>query len=405
MLDWLWGVFSHDIAIDLGTANTLVAVRSKGIVVREPSMVARHKKSKQLLAVGFEAKKMWGKTPGTLEVVKPLQGGVIADFDAAEAMLTKWIRFVHQPERARPQIPRPRVIIGIPSGITEVERRAVQEAALRAGARKAWLIEESMAAALGSGAAVDEPIGIFVVDIGGGTMEIAVISMAGTVVAKSLRLAGDAMDEAVVTYFRHKHALLIGQATAEKIKIELGSAGVTEEQKSASSSRSKLTTGQREAEGQEIRKLGDEKIKKSSKSKDGKQGTAETKKDGNTETRKGGVTVIRGRDLRSGLPRSLKVTSEDIEEALKPVVEQMVAEVQDMVDEIPPELMVDILERGIILTGGGALIRGLDRLMAKETNLPVNVAEDPLTCVVRGCMGLYEDPRLLEKVRVTGGLR
>lgn len=354
MLNKLLGLLSHDIAIDLGTANTLVAVRHKGIIVREPSIIVRHHKTKQILAIGTEAKKMWGKTPQTLEVVRPLNGGVIADFDGAQAMLTKWIRLVHEPTKYLPHIPRPRVIIGIPSGITEVERRAVQEAALAAGARQAWLIEESMAAAIGAGAPVDEPIGVFIVDIGGGTMEIAVISMSGMVISKSSRVAGDAMDEAIVNHFRLNHALLIGPATAERIKIELGTAQFQEDN-------------------------GDKKNKK--------------------------PIIIRGRGLDTGLPRSIKITEADIYQALKPSIDEIVMSVQDAVDEIPPELMVDILERGISLAGGGALIKNLDRVIAHKTQMPVKVDEDPLTCVVRGCLKLYDNPKLLSQVRITGGLK
>jgi rod shape-determining protein MreB len=360
MLNYFFGLFSHDVAIDLGTANTLVAVRGKGIVIREPSIVARHSKTKQIFAIGHKAKQMWGKTPHNLEVVRPLRGGVIADFDAAQAMLSAWIRLVHQPSGILPHIPRPRVIIGIPSGVTEVERRAVQETALSAGARQAWLIEESMAAALGAGASVDEPFGIFIVDIGGGTMEIAVISLAGLVVSKSLRLAGDAMDEAIINYFRLKHSLLIGPATAEKIKIELGSATVGNEEQKV------------------VKPLNHQPNR---------------------------FLIVRGRGLDTGLPRSLKVTEEHVGEALKPIIHEIILAVQDVVDEIPPELMVDILERGIIMAGGGSLIRNLDKAIAHQTQMPVKVADDPLTCVVRGCLKLYEHSDILAKVRITGGLR
>lgn len=372
MLNNFLGLFSHDVAIDLGTANTLVAVRDKGIIVREPSIVVRHKKTKQILAVGKEAKKMWGKTPQTLEVVRPLRAGVIADFDAAEAMIYKWIRFVHQPHGWMPSIPRPRVIIGIPSAITEVERRAVQEAALNAGARQAWLIEEATAAALGSGASIDEPVGVFIVDIGGGTMEVAVISLSGSVVSKSLRLAGDAMDDAISNYLRLQHALLIGPATAENIKIELGSVYFEESKNKPSKSSS-------------------ESIK--------------TDKNYNQEKTTSKSLIVRGRGLDTGLPRSLKVTEEQVQVALQPLINQIVASIQDTIDEIPPELMNDILERGIILAGGGSLIKNLDKKIARETKMPVKVADDPLSCVVRGCLGLYDQPQLLQQVRITGGLK
>lgn len=365
IFDNLFGLFSHDVAIDLGTANTLVAIRNKGVVIREPSIVTRHKKTKKILAVGKEAKKMWGKTPGSLEVVRPLRAGVIADFDATEAMLTTWIKMIHQPTGLLPNIPRPRVIIGIPSAVTEVERRAVQEAALHAGARKAWLIEESMAAAIGAGAQVDEPVGVFIVDIGGGTMEIALISLSGQVINKSLRLAGDAMDEAVINYFRLKHALLIGPATAEKVKIKLGRAVLKESNPKSEKSKTENSSSSKASQSM----------------------------------------VIRGRGLDTGLPKSLKITSKDVQAALKPTIDQIVMAIQDVIDEIPPELMVDILERGIVMAGGGALIKNLDKLIAQNTQMPVKIADDPLTCVVKGCLKLYQNPELLEKVKVVGGLK
>lgn len=364
MIDSILGLFSHDVAIDLGTANTLVAVRGKGVMIREPSVVARHKKTKELVAIGNQAKLMWGKTPATLEVVRPLRNGVIADFDATEAMLQAWIRMIHEPYGWMPRVPRPRVIIGIPSGVTEVERRAVQQAAIRAGARKAWLIEEAMAAAIGSGAKIDQPVGVFIVDIGGGTMEIAVISMSGTVVKRSVRLAGDSMDEAIVKYYRLKHALLIGSATAERLKITLGS------------------------------------IKDSHDPDDGEEGSKVKKTKSSKQ-----MMVIRGRNLETGLPESRKTDSAELGKALESVVNEIVLEVQDAIDEIPPELMSDILERGIMLAGGGALINGLDELMADKTKMPVQIADDPLTCVVRGCLKLFDQPQLLENVMVTGGLK
>jgi rod shape-determining protein MreB len=348
MLNYFFGLFSRDLGIDLGTANTLVAVRGQGVVVREPSVVARHKKTKQILTLGRQAKQMVGKTPQTIEAVRPLRAGVISDFDAAQAMISHWIRFVHEPAGIIPKIPRPKVIIGIPSGVTEVERRAVQEAALSAGSRTAFLIEEPMAAAIGAGLAVEDPTGILVVDIGGGTTEIAVISLGGIVLNRSIRLAGDEMDEAIISFFRAKHALLLGEATAEKLKINIGSA---------------------------------------------------------TQVTQPGRQVVRGRDLETGLPKSLQVTSNEVREALSPVIRQIVMNIQDTIEEIPPELISDILEQGIVLAGGGALLTGLDKLLTEELKIPVVIADDPLTCVVRGCLALHDRPQLLHKVRVTGGLK
>jgi len=359
MMDKFWSMMSYDIAIDLGTANTLVAIRGKGIMVREPTLLVRHKKTKQVLAVGQEAKKMLGKTPANLEAVRPLRSGVIADFDAAEALLHAWIRMVHEPHGWLPRIYKPRVIIGIPSGITEVERRAVQEAAFTAGARKVWLVEEPMAAAIGSGAPVEEPTGVLIVDIGGGTTEIAAISLSGMVVKRSIKMAGDEMDNAIIQFVRNHYGLLIGEATAERIKLTIGK--VSEDM--------------------------------------GKRNNKKTA-DGKVQT-----MIIRGRDLESGVPKSLAIQSDAISEALYPIVKEILEGVQDTIEEVPPELVSDILERGIILAGGGALLPNLESVMAEYTKMPVWVADDPLTCVVRGCLALYERPVLLERVRMVGGLR
>lgn len=358
-------------AIDLGTANTLVAVKGKGIMVREPTVVVRHKKTKQIIAIGSEAKHMLGKTPANLEAIRPLKHGVIADFDAAEALLTAWIRQIHEPGGILPSLPKPRVIIGIPSGITEVERRAVQEAALRAGARQVWLVEEPMAAAIGSGSPVEEPTGILVVDIGGGTTEIAAISLSGMVVKRSIRMAGDEMDLAIIEYIRAKHALLIGESTAERLKLSLGSAIPTRHERQMSATRRAPLKRQRTS----------------------------------TTPMRSDVMVIRGRDLEKGLPKSLAISEDEIREALSGVVKSILDAVEDTIEEVPPELVADILERGIVLAGGGALLAGLDQLMAEETKMPVWVADDPLTCVARGCLMLYDKPDLLEKVRLVGGLR
>lgn len=358
MFSRLWKMLSFDIGIDLGTVNTLVLVKDKGIVIREPTVVALHKKTRQILAIGSEAKRMLGRTPISIEAVRPLRDGVISDFDTTEAMLRYFIQKVHQtPKSGRfswPKIPRPRVVVGIPSGVTEVERRAVQDACLSAGAREAYLIEEPMAAAIGSKLAIEEPEGTMIVDIGGGTTEIAVISLGGMVLNRSLRVAGDELDEAIVGYLRMRYGLLIGERTAEDVKIEVGSAH---------------------------------------------ENWATDKSNGKLET------VVRGRDLATGLPKSLKITEQEIREALNPIINEIVGAIQEVLEETPPELLSDIVERGIFLAGGGALIRGLDKKIAEETKIPVWVANDPLTAVVRGCGRVLDDLNLLSKVKVTGGLR
>ncbi len=356
MIDYLFGLFSYDVGIDLGTANTLVHVKGKGIVIREPSVVARHKKTKQVLAIGEEAKKMLGRTPATIEAIRPLKDGVIADFDATEAMLKKYILMVHESGRLIPRIPKPRVVVGIPSGVTEVERRAVQEAALSAGARQCYLIEEPMAAAIGANLPISDAGGVMVVDIGGGTTEIAVISLGGIVANKSIRIAGDELDEAIVHYMRLKYNLLLGERTAEEVKLTLGNAH------------------------------------------DKAFGT-----DADSKAVK--FMVVRGRDIESGLPRSIKITSDEVREALMPTLREIVAAVADLVEETPPELVSDILERGIVLAGGGSLIVGIDRLMSEETRMPVYVTDDPMTAVVRGCGRVLDDMKLLNRVKVVGGLR
>ncbi|OGM88038.1 rod shape-determining protein [Candidatus Woesebacteria bacterium RIFOXYD1_FULL_43_18] len=351
-IDRFLGLFSHDIGIDLGTANTLVYVRGKGIVIREPSAVARHKKSKEILAIGASAKKMTGRAPATIEVIRPLRNGVIADFDATAAMLAYYIKKVHESGSSMPKIPRPRVVIGIPSGVTEVERRAVADAALDAGAREANLIEEPMAAAIGAHLPVEGPEGTFIVDIGGGTSEIAVISLGGIVLGRSIRIAGDEMDEAIINYVRLKYSLLLGQPTAEEVKIGIGSAGSPKESS---------------AKGEKF-------------------------------------AVVRGRDLEVGLPKSIKLTGGEIQEALSPIIREIVGNIADTLEEIPPELTSDIMERGITLAGGGSMISGIDRVISEATKMPVWIAEDPLTCVVRGCGICLEDNGLLKKMRVTKGL-
>lgn len=358
MFSRLWKHLSYDIGIDLGTVNTLVLVAGKGIVIREPTVVALHKKTRQVLAVGTEAKRMLGRTPAAIEAVRPLRNGVISDFEVTEALLRHFIQKVHQTPTNRrwalPKIPRPRVVVGIPSGVTEVERRAVQDACLSAGAREAYLIEEPMAAAIGAKLPIEEPDGIMIVDIGGGTAEMAIISLGGMVINRSLRLAGDQLDLDIVNYMKMRYGMLIGEKSAEDIKIEVGNAHP------------------RWSEEKETPML---------------------------------ETVVRGRDLASGLPKSLKITSDEIREALDPTINQIVASIQEILEETPPELLSDIVERGIVLAGGGGLIRGLDRRIAEETKIPVWVVPDPLTAVVRGCGRVLDDLDLLAKVQVTGGLR
>ena len=346
MINRLFGFFSHDIGLDLGTANTLVWVRGKGIVIREPSAVARHKKTKEILAIGASAKKMLGRAPKTIETIRPLRDGVIADFDATAAMLEHYVKKVHESGTVIPKIPRPRVVVGIPSGVTEVERRAVADATVAAGAREASLIEEPMAAAIGADLPIESPEGKFVVDIGGGTTEMAVISLGGIVLGRSIRVAGDEMDEAVANYVRLKYSLLLGEETSEEVKINIGSAG-----------------------------SGPEKFH-----------------------------VVRGRDLESGLPKSIKLSSSEIREALAPIVQEIIGNIAETLEETPPELISDIMEKGIIMAGGGSLLLGIDKKVAEEIRMPVWIADDPITCVVRGCGKLLEDASLLRKIKITKGL-
>ncbi|KKR72982.1 MAG: Rod shape-determining protein MreB [Candidatus Levybacteria bacterium GW2011_GWC2_40_7] len=369
MLDKFFSVFANDIGIDLGTANTLVWVRGKGIVIREPSVVALHKKTKKVIAIGTEAKKMLGKTPESIITVKPLQGGVISDFDVTLAMISEFIKSVHDLGTRLPaRLSRPKVVIGIPSSITEVQRRAVWEAALSAGAREAFLIEEPMAAAIGEGISIFQPTGKMEVDIGGGTTEVAVISLGGIVVSRSLKLAGDDMDRAIGHYIRLKHGVLLGEKTIEELKIKLGSA----------------------YEGGGRRK----------KEETGK----EPRKDDFTE-RLEKMAVVRGRDIETGLPKSLRITEIEVREALAPTIARIIEGIVDVLEESPPELTSDILEHGILLTGGGSLLYGLDSLIVERTHIPVIRAEDPLTTVVRGTGKVLEDEALLDRVKVIGGLK
>ncbi|MBX6341745.1 MAG: rod shape-determining protein [Thermomicrobiaceae bacterium] len=341
-LSALFGLFSRDLGIDLGTANTLVYVRGKGIVISEPSVVAVDTKSKRALAVGVEAKAMVGKTPETIVAVRPLKDGVIADFDTVEMMLHHFIKKVHV---QRFMAPHPRVVIGIPSGVTEVEKRAAKDAALSAGAREAYTIEEPMAAAIGAGLPINEPVGSMIVDIGGGTTEVAVISLGGIVVNHSIRVAGDEIDDAIIQYARRDHNLVIGERSAENAKIAAGSAYPLDEER---------------------------------------------------------TVVLRGRDLLTGLPKSVEVSSVEIRDAIAGPVNTIVETVKTCVEETPPELVADIMERGIVLAGGGALLHGLDKRLQSELRMPVYRADDPLTCVARGTGRVAEALHLYQRALAGG---
>jgi rod shape-determining protein MreB len=382
MFDKFFNMFSHDLGIDLGTANTLVHVQGKGIAIREPSIVARQVKSKQVIAIGTEAKKMLGKTPSSIEAIKPLEHGVISDFDAAAALLTHFIKQVHQFKSPLGMLARPRVVVGIPSGVTEVERRAVWEAALQAGARECYLIEEPMAAAIGAGISVFQPTGVMTIDIGGGTTEIAVISLGGIVVNRSLKVAGRDMDQAIVHYIRLRHGLIIGEPTAEDVKIKIGSA-YQEKLKGKNWNDGKKDSKEND-EDKDIKKKN---IKEETKSQNEK------------------VAIIRGRDLESGMPRSVRIGEQEIREAIGPVIAQIVESVMEVVEETPPELTSDILEHGILLTGGGSMLPGIDEIIMDRTKISVTHIHDPLTTVVRGTAKLLEDDSMLARVKVTGGLR
>lgn len=350
MLDYFFKLFTYDIGIDLGTSNTLFFVVGKGIAIREPTVVARNKKTKEVVAIGTDAKKMIGRTPSQLETVKPLKDGVIFDFDAAVAMISRYIKQLHQSYGLRIKIPRPKVAIGIPTGVTEVERKAVQDVALDAGARIAYLVEEPMAAAIGANLPIFDPVGALIVNMGGGTTELALISLGGIVINRTLRIAGDEMDDAIVNYIRLKYSLLIGLPTAEDLKIQLGSV-ISEK-------------------GKEERQL-----------------------------------VIRGRDLSTGLPKSIRVNSAEVREALVPIINQILSAISDIIEESPPELLGDITQKGIYLTGGISQLAGLPQLVKETTLMSCQVVDDPLSAVVRGCGKVLEDEKLLRKVRVTGGVK
>lgn len=370
----LFSMFSTDLGIDLGTANTLVYIKGKGIAVREPSIVARHNRTKEFIAVGSEAKKMLGKTPASISAIRPLEHGVISDFDGAAFMLGHYIKKVSENTGGKlPLLARPKVVVGIPSGVTEVERRAVWEAALTAGARECFLIEEPMAAAIGAGVSVFEPQGVMVVDIGGGTTETAVISLGGIVVNRSIKMAGYDMDQALMHYIRLRHGLIIGEKTAEEVKIRIGS----------------VYKGIRAQKNLER--------KTQSKNEDKSVEVIEQKKEK--------VALIRGRSVETGMPKSLRITETEVREAMGPIINEIIDGIMDVVEETPPELTADILEHGILLTGGGSLLQGVDDLIVERTKIPVTVVDDPLTTVVRGCAKLLSDEKLLNQVKVTGGLR
>jgi len=331
-IDWLLGLFSLDIGIDLGTANTLVYVRGKGIVSNEPSWVARDRHSGLILAVGSEAKEMVGKTPNNIIAIRPLRDGVISEYDVTEVMLRHFIQMAHR--QIHIPSPRPRVVVGVPSGVTEVEKRAVHDAALEAGAREAYLIEEPMAAALGAGLPVTEPQGSMVVDVGGGTTEVAVFALKGIVVSRSLRIAGDELDEDIVLYARQKYNLAISERMAERVKINIGSAYPLPEER---------------------------------------------------------TMAMRGRNLITGLPEEIEISSIEIREALSRSTNVIVDLVRDALDETPPELISDLMETGICLAGGGALLKGLAERISEETHIRAWVAQDPLTCVARGAGMVLEN--------------
>lgn len=341
LFDSIMGMFSNDLAVDLGTANTLVYVKGKGIVGNEPSVVAVQEElrgPKKILAVGKEAKDMVGRTPGSIMAIRPLKDGVIADFDVAQKMLEYFIRKTHN---NRKSFVRPRIIVSVPIGITEVEKRAVKESAEAAGAREVYLMEETMSAALGAGMPITEPTGNMVVDIGGGTTGVAVISLAGIVVSKSVRVGGDKLDEAIMQYVKRNYNMLIGERTAEEVKIKLAQL----------------------------------------------YGNGEIK-----------TMQVKGRDLRAGVPKTIDITSDEVREAMSEPIAVIVEAIKQTLERTPPELAADIVDNGIMLTGGGALLGGLDKLLMQETGLPVSVAEDPLSCVVYGSGKALDELDLLKEV-------
>ena len=338
-MNFMYNMFSRDLAVDLGTANTLIYVKGRGVVSSEPSVVAINSNTREILAIGQEAKNMLGRTPANISAVRPMKDGVIADYDTTEKMIRYFILKVHN----RKSLVRPRMVICIPSGVTQVEKRAVKDSAIQAGAREVYLIEEPMAAAIGAGLPIQEPSGNMVVDIGGGTTEVAVISLSGIVYANSVRVGGDEMDDNIVNYIKRQYNLLIGTATAEDLKIKLGSAFPLENE-----------------------------IK----------------------------TEIKGRDLVTGIPKTIEISDSEIREALKESIGKIVDAVRIALEQTPPELSADIVDRGIVLTGGGALLKNLDKRLSHETGLPIIVSDDPLKAVALGSGKVLDDLELLKKVAV-----
>lgn len=338
MFNFFWDLFSSDLAIDLGTANTLVFVKGRGISLREPSVVAINSQTNEVQAVGAEAKQMLGRASGNIETIRPMKDGVIAHFDVTQQMIREFIKKVHN---NRKSLVRPRVVITAPSGITQVEKRAVRDSAESAGAREVFLVEEPMAAALGVDLPIEEPSGHMIIDIGGGTTEVAIISMSGIVFSKSVRVAGDEMDEAIINYVKRKYNLLIGERMAEEIKIQIGSAYPLDQR----------------------------------------------------------ITMeVKGRDLVAGIPKTLVLSDEEVREALQETFSTIVEAVKIALERTPPELAADIVDKGVVVTGGGSLIRGLDILLRESTGLPITLAEDPLSAVALGAGKLLSDPKLLKKV-------
>ena len=340
MLNFFWDLFSNDLAIDLGTANTLVNVKGQGIVLREPSVVAINSNTNEVQAVGEEAKQMLGRAPGSITAIRPMKDGVIAHFEVTEKMISSFIRKVHN---NRKTLVRPRVVIAVPSGITQVEKRAVRDSAESAGAREVFLIEEPMAAAIGVDLPVQEPTGNMIIDIGGGTTEVAIISMSGIVYSRSVRIAGDEMDEAIVNYIKKKYNLLIGERTAEEVKIRIGSA---------------------------------------------------------YPLKKRMTMEVKGRDLVAGIPKTLIISDEEVREALNETFGTIVEAVKIALERTPPELAADIVDKGLVVAGGGSLIKGLDALLQEATGLPITLAMDPLSAVALGAGKVLGEPKLLRKVNI-----
>lgn len=344
MLESLWSAVTLDIGLDLGTANTLVAVVGKGIMINEPSVVAVRKKTKEVLAVGNDARQMIGRTPASVNAVRPLRDGVITDFDTTQAMIRYFIERVHALSAKFLKIPRPRVVIGVPSSVTEVERQAVVDAAKGAGARKVYIVEETVAAAVGVGLPIEEPSGSMVVDIGGGTTDIAVLSLGGIVVDKTLQIAGDEMDQDILNYVKHKYNLLVGDRSAEEVKMSIGSAFAQKEEK---------------------------------------------------------AVILQGRDLLTGLPKSIEISAVEVREALMNSLNQISDAIRDAIEETPPEILADLASTGLVVAGGGAQLYGLERFLKERLKLPVIIADDPMTAVVRGTAKMLERPDLLSKAETS----